>query len=132
MVVDRRRMARVLVNLLINAREAIGDSGRISLRVLRELEAGERWFVVEVADDGRGMSEEFLRGRLFRPFQTTKRGGLGIGLAQCRGIIEAHGGRIEAKSRPGEGTTFRVRMPWCTDLHDRTESEAAIAAREGA
>ena len=131
-VVDRRRMARVLVNLLINAREAIGDSGRISLRVLRELEAGERWFVVEVADDGRGMSEEFLRGRLFRPFQTTKRGGLGIGLAQCRGIIEAHGGRIEAKSRPGEGTTFRVRMPWCTDLHDRTESEAAIAAREGA
>ena len=65
----------------------------------------------EVRDDGRGMSEEFIRTKLFKPFSTTKKGGLGVGLAQCRGIVEAHGGTIDARSRPGEGTMFTVRVP---------------------
>src|SRR6185369_8126713 len=49
--------------------------------------------------------------KLFKPFSTTKKGGLGVGLAQCRGIVEAHGGTIDARSRPGEGTMFTVRVP---------------------
>jgi signal transduction histidine kinase len=57
------------------------------------------------------MSEEFIRTKLFKPFSTTKKGGLGVGLAQCRGIVEAHGGTIDARSRAGEGTMFTVRVP---------------------
>lgn len=131
-VVDRRRIARVLVNLLINAREAIGDAGRIALRATRETAEDRDWLVVAVEDDGRGMSEDFLRNRLFRPFQTTKRGGLGIGLAQCRGIVEAHGGSIDVTSRAGAGTTFRVRVPWCGERLERTDPAIAAAGMERA
>ena len=53
----------------------------------------------------------YYRWKLFKPFSTTKKGGLGVGLAQCRGIVEAHGGTIDARSRPGEGTVFTVRVP---------------------
>lgn len=126
-VVDRRRMVRVIVNLLINAREAVGDAGRIALRARRD----DDWFVLEVQDDGRGMSEDFLRTRLFKPFQTSKRGGLGIGLAQCRGIIEAHGGTITASSRPGEGATFRVRVPWSGEGAEAPSESAASGSGIG-
>jgi len=102
----------VLVNLLTNAREAIGASGRIGVRAISVTGAsGAREAVIEVSDSGRGMSEEFIRTKLFKPFSTTKKGGLGVGLAQCRGIVEAHGGTIDARSRPGEGTVFTVRVP---------------------
>ncbi|MEO5989220.1 MAG: XrtA/PEP-CTERM system histidine kinase PrsK [Candidatus Eisenbacteria bacterium] len=108
-VVDRRLLARVLVNLLTNAREALPGPGRIELAA--EIEGEPRMLVVSVHDDGRGMNEEFLRTRLFRPFATTKPNGLGIGLAQSRSIVEAHGGRIEVRSRLGAGTTFTVHVP---------------------
>ena len=57
------------------------------------------------------MSPEFVRDSLFRPFATTKPSGLGVGLMQCRGIVEAHGGSIAVESRLGRGTTFEVRVP---------------------
>jgi signal transduction histidine kinase len=111
-VLDRVQIGRVLVNLLVNAREAIGNSGRIGVRAISVTGAdGSREAVIEVSDSGRGMSEEFIRTKLFKPFTTTKKGGLGVGLAQCRGIVEAHGGTIDARSRPGEGTMFTVRVP---------------------
>lgn len=111
-VVDRTQMGRVLVNLLVNAREALGTGGRIGVRAITVSGAsGQREAVIEVSDDGRGMTEEFLRTKLFKPFSTTKKGGLGVGLAQCRSIVEAHGGTIDARSRPGEGTVFTVRLP---------------------
>jgi len=115
-VLDRRQIGRVLVNLFVNAREAIAASpagaGTISVRAIVVAGAdGAREAVIEVTDSGRGMTEEFLRTKLFKPFSTTKKGGLGVGLAQCRGIVEAHGGTIDARSRPGEGTTFTVRVP---------------------
>lgn len=110
---DRRLMSRVLVNLLTNAREAIGDSGSIVMGAA--VEAGDAdhggQLSVSVHDTGRGMTEEFLRTRLFRPFSTTKAAGLGVGLAQCKSIVEAHGGSIGVDSRPGHGTTFHVRIP---------------------
>ncbi len=67
--------------------------------------------VLEVRDQGCGMSREFMEERLFHPFQTTKKDGMGIGLFQTRMIVEQHGGRIEAESREGEGSTFRVYLP---------------------
>jgi len=57
------------------------------------------------------MSREFIETRLFRPFQTTKPKGMGIGLFHCKTIVEAHGGRIEVQSEEGKGTTFRVFLP---------------------
>ncbi len=108
-VVDRRLLARVLVNLLTNAREALSGDGRIDLTA--EVSGDPLHLTLTVHDDGRGMNEEFLRSRLFRPFATTKPNGLGIGLAQSRSIVEAHGGRIEVRSRLGAGTTFTVHVP---------------------
>jgi hypothetical protein len=109
---DRRLMLRVLVNLLTNAREALpGGAGEITLSGTVETAADPGCVVVAVHDNGRGMSEEFVHNHLFRPFATTKPSGLGVGLAQCRGIVEAHGGSIQVESRPGRGTTFRVMLP---------------------
>ena len=111
-VLDRRQLGRVLVNLLVNAREALSGPGLIGVRAITVVGAGgQREAVIEVSDTGRGMSEDFIRSKLFKPFSTTKKGGLGVGLAQCRGIVEAHGGTIDARSRPGEGTVFTVRVP---------------------
>ena len=111
--VDRRQMLRVLVNLLTNAREALRGPGVIELRaqVVEPDDSQPGRLVLHVQDDGRGMSEEFIRTALFRPFATTKEEGLGIGLAQCRSIVEAHGGTIRASSRAGQGTTFEVVVP---------------------
>jgi hypothetical protein len=111
-VADRRWLTRVLVNLLTNARESLDGPGHIDIHVsVRAPVAGPPRFEISVRDDGRGMSDEFVRTRLFRPFSSTKKNGLGIGLAQCRTIVEAHGGRIEVSSRPGAGTTFTVSLP---------------------
>jgi signal transduction histidine kinase len=116
---DRRQMLRVLSNLLVNSREAISGAGTIDL--IAEVEPGEDGaggrLRFEVRDDGPGMSEEFIRTSLFRPFTTTKNGGLGIGLAQCRSIVEAHGGRIRVTSQPGHGTRFEVTLPMSRDGH---------------
>lgn len=128
-LVDRRLVTRVLVNLLTNAREALDGHGHVELdaSLRADGDRGPR-FEVRVRDDGRGMSEEFVRTRLFRPFSSTKKNGLGIGLAHCRAIVEAHGGRIQVSSRPGAGTTFTVSLPAAGGAPVRPE--AAGAARD--
>jgi signal transduction histidine kinase len=70
-----------------------------------------------VSDDGPGMSPEFIQTGLFRPFQTTKKDGIGIGMFQSKMIVEAHHGQIEVESELGKGTTFRVVLP-VTDTHE--------------
>ena len=97
----------IVSNLVLNAVEAIGESGRIDVRTIRE----GPWVTVAVADTGHGMSEEFVRTALFVPLRTTKPKGLGIGLYQVKSIVEALGGRIRVESRPGLGTTFWVDLP---------------------
>jgi signal transduction histidine kinase len=64
-----------------------------------------------VVDNGCGMSPEFVRNSLFRPFQTTKKKGLGIGMFQSKIIVEAHRGNIQVESAPGKGTKFGVTLP---------------------
>ncbi len=102
---DREAMKSVVTNLLANAREASAAKVRIETR----LENGHA--LVVVSDDGQGMTPEFVHTHLFQPFRSTKSSGLGIGMFQCRKIVEAHGGRIEVETRPGAGTSFTVSLP---------------------
>lgn len=104
---DPRQMQGVLLNLVLNARDASAPGTPIEVDAQTEQDAG----VLSVRDHGCGMTQEFVAGRLFRPFQTTKKDGMGIGLFQSRTIVEAHGGRMDVESEPGRGTVFRVRIP---------------------
>jgi putative PEP-CTERM system histidine kinase len=106
-VADPERLQNVVTNLLLNARDVVGKGGQI--RVETSQQNGSA--VLAVSDNGCGMSPIFLRDSLFRPFRTTKKEGLGIGLYQSRMIVEAHRGSIQVESEPGKGTTFRVILP---------------------
>jgi len=104
---DREQIQSVVTNLVLNARDALVPGGRIHVRT--EQVGGSA--VLTVADNGCGMSEAFLKDCLFRPFQSTKKEGLGIGMFQSRMIVEAHGGSIRVESEAGKGSTFRVSLP---------------------
>jgi putative PEP-CTERM system histidine kinase len=106
-VADREQLQNVLTNLLINAREAMNGRGEVTL----ETSQRNGRVVFSVTDTGCGMSAAFLRDSLFRPFSTTKKKGLGIGMFQSKMIVDAHHGDIEVESEPGKGTTFRVILP---------------------
>ena len=105
---DPEQMLKVATNLIFNAREAVtASSGRVQIQTSQN----NGWVVLAIADNGCGMSREFMERSLFRPFQTTKKSGLGIGMFQSKMIVEAHQGRIEVESEPGKGTIFRVFLP---------------------
>jgi putative PEP-CTERM system histidine kinase len=104
---DPEQIHKVVTNLILNASEAVPPKGRIRV----ETSQSEGWVALTVADNGCGMTPEFLRGSLFRPFKTTKKEGFGIGMFQSKMIIEAHGGRIEVESQLNQGATFRVLLP---------------------
>jgi signal transduction histidine kinase len=76
-----------------------------------DLDADDRDATIVVADDGAGMSPEFIRDRLFRPFQTTKATGMGIGVYESAQYVSRIGGELQIDSKPGEGTRVIVRMP---------------------
>lgn len=111
LMIDSDQLRKVLINLILNAKEALGSSGEI--RVATELADG--WVTVSVKDNGCGMSKEFIDKSLFRPFKTTKKQGMGIGLFQSKMIVEAHSGRIEVESEEGKGSVFRVMLPLKTE-----------------
>jgi CheY-like chemotaxis protein len=95
-----------LTNLIFNAADAITSRGQITVRIAEESATA----IIEVADDGRGMtSEEQIR--CLEPFYTTKSEGTGLGLSVCRGIIKAHGGQMDIDSTAGKGTVVRLRIP---------------------
>ena len=104
---DREAIHSVVTNLVVNAREAITGDGNVM--VSTHLEDGN--LVLTVADQGSGMSVEFIKNQLFRPFHSTKTKGLGIGMFQCKKIVEAHQGSIRVDSAPGRGTCFTVLLP---------------------
>ena len=101
--VDENEIQKVILNLLMNGIEASDPNEPIMI----EVGCSDEPFI-RVIDRGCGMSARFLRTELFKPFRTTKKQGLGIGLYQCRQIIEAHGGRIQVSSVEGSGSVFTV------------------------
>jgi putative PEP-CTERM system histidine kinase len=110
-VADRDRLERVLGHLIQNAIEATPKDGKVVIRV-----GGDRAAVhIEIADTGTGMSEEFIRERLFKPFESTKSAGMGIGVFESREYINELGGSLEVSSRPSLGTTFKVSLPLYVD-----------------
>lgn len=104
--VDRVEMGKVVLNLVLNAIDATAGEGPVHLDV-----GADGMAFIRCRDQGCGMAGEFLRERLFKPFETTKPKGFGIGLYQCRQIVEAHGGRIEVRSAPEQGSEFTVYLP---------------------
>lgn len=104
---DRPKLKSVILNLLINASEAMDGRGKIELSCRAQGEQAE----ISVSDNGVGMSQEFLRNSLFRPFKTTKKNGLGIGIFQSKMLVQAHNGSITVESIEGKGSTFTVSLP---------------------
>ena len=106
---DADQLQQVFFNLVKNAVQAMGEGGRLAIA----LSADDRDLSVAIRDSGAGIAPEDF-GRLFQPFRTTKAGGHGIGLSVVKRVVEAHGGRIDVSSKPGEGTCFRLVFPLAT------------------
>lgn len=106
---DRKQMEQLFLNLMNNALDAMPEGGTVRIRALRD---GEGWWRIRFEDTGAGISEAALP-QIFRPMFTTKPEGkgTGLGLPICREVVRAHGGDIQAESRPGEGTAMVFTLP---------------------
>jgi signal transduction histidine kinase len=125
-LIDPTQLEQVLMNLVVNARDAITGEGRVAIR----LGASDRFATIDVIDTGSGMPPEVV-ARVFEPYFTTKElgKGTGLGLATVHGIVQHVGGEIKVTSEPGRGTTFRILLPK-TDLapeRSRTMSKDPVA-----
>ena len=107
---DAPKMARVLVNLISNAAEAMPGGGNLRIRSRVSEHKGEDVLKLSISDTGCGIDEKDLE-RVHEPFFTTKRQGTGLGIPICRKIIDAHGGSFDLKSKLGEGTTVEIELP---------------------
>ena len=112
--VDAARIEEVMENLIINALEAMDKSGTLTIEAGYTPDGAPTF---SVADTGNGMSRTFIETRLYRPFSTTKKTGIGLGLYTCRQVFQASAGTIDVESAEGAGTTFRVVLP--SIPHDR-------------
>jgi two-component system cell cycle sensor histidine kinase/response regulator CckA len=115
--IDVGGLFQVVMNLVLNARDALGRGGAVRIRTYSrshsEEAPGRKCAVVEVSDTGEGIAPEVME-RLFEPFVTTKSNGVGLGLATSYGMVKQSGGDIEVTSQPGEGSVFRVVLPAST------------------
>jgi two-component system sensor histidine kinase HydH len=103
---DRELFKQALLNLLLNAEQAMPEGGELTVQARTE----PGWVRLDLIDTGIGMSAETL-ARCFEPFRTTKPNGSGLGLPTTRRIVQMHGGRIEVQSEPGKGTQFMIWLP---------------------
>lgn len=104
---DSGRFVAIVGHLIANAFEAVGSDGQVSVRVDTQRDE----VLIDVIDDGPGMSADFVRERLFSPFRSNKRGGFGVGVYQCREFARERGGELEVVSNLESGTTMRLRLP---------------------
>jgi signal transduction histidine kinase len=108
---DPHYLSDAFASIIQNALEAAGPNGQVSVEARGEDRRGTPGIVIDIFDNGPGMTRDFVRNRLFHPFQTLKQNGIGLGLYTAREIIRSHGGRIQVKSRVGEGTLVSVLLP---------------------
>ncbi len=143
---DREQVEQIVMNLCINAKEAMLEGGRIKIETKNTLVDEEysrlhpgtrpgRHVVIEISDTGAGMTKETM-DRMFDPFFTTKgwdfKKGTGLGLSVAKGIVELHGGWITCRSEPGKGTTFRLYFPVMDDSPLAPDTPAAEGTAGGA
>jgi signal transduction histidine kinase len=135
--IDAPQFETAVLNLVVNARDAMPDGGRLEIstsnevidaeraRRVAELTAGD-YVVVSVSDTGTGMDPDVV-AHAFEPFFTTKEvgKGTGLGLSQVYGFIKQSGGHVEIETRPGKGTTFRLYLPRCHDVQQAVDPEVA-------
>ena len=107
-MVDENQIEQVMINLLLNALGAVEENGKVFVRTKTDLTAGA--IFVEVADNGCGIEQDNLK-KIFEPFFSTKKQGVGLGLAISYGIIQNHQGKIRVSSKPGEGSRFVIEFP---------------------
>ncbi len=105
--IDHHAIEMAMINLVNNACDAIESNGKVKCRVWEE----NNIIKLSVTDNGKGISGEFIDTFLFKPFKSSKKGGFGVGLFQCKSIIESHNGRIVVSSKEGQGTTFTISLP---------------------
>ncbi|NCO51122.1 MAG: HAMP domain-containing protein [Deltaproteobacteria bacterium] len=108
--IDSKQIQQVVLNLALNAVQAMGDDGVLTLATDCLEQASERWVRIILRDTGPGITPEVL-SKIFVPFYTTKTQGTGLGLPICRQLMENHGGQLHIESEPGQGTTIILLLP---------------------
>ena len=106
--IDKEQIKQVILNLLMNAIQAMPDGGQLELG--GQITEDSRWVKLFIQDSGIGIPPEDMN-KLFDPFFSTKEGGIGLGLSIAHRIIDQHGGKIEVESTPGKGTLFTLSLP---------------------
>jgi signal transduction histidine kinase len=115
-LLDKSQITQVVVNILLNAVQAIGEKGSIIVRSYTN--RNQKKIIVEISDNGSGILSENVP-KIFDPFFSTKPGGTGLGLAVSYGIIQRHNGQIHTFSRPGKGTRFVIEVPVAKSTHSK-------------
>jgi signal transduction histidine kinase len=111
LLADADQMTQVMMNLLMNALQILPNDGKIELRLQDEKDAdGNEMVMMDFSDDGPGISPE-NQAQIFEPFFTQRSGGVGLGLAVVRQIVQAHGGEISYQDSPQKGAQFTITLP---------------------
>jgi signal transduction histidine kinase/ActR/RegA family two-component response regulator len=129
---DHAQLQQVIMNLSVNARDAMPSGGRLEFKLFHSTLHGQRYASLSVTDNGEGIDPE-VQPRIFEPFFTSKPfgKGTGLGLSTVDGIVNQHGGSVEVESTPGRGTRFTVHLPLCANPHNESGAHKIRSPHRG-